>query len=93
MDERDRDEDKDEIVMFLERDQLVSDRRRPLGRATLGRGSQVALWGLRIFVRSAGTFHTPAARSNSVHVAWRSSPGRGAKIASSCSAAFVVGWP
>jgi len=55
MDEGDADRrDADEIVMFLERDQLVSDRQRPLPPATLSAAAQVALWGLRIFVLVVG---------------------------------------
>lgn len=47
------DEDE-ELVNFLERDQLVAGRTRPLGRARLGAGSRVALWSLRIFVFVVG---------------------------------------
>ena len=55
MDERDLERpDEDEIVMFLERDQLVSGRQRPLPSATLGPGSHVALWILRVFVLIVG---------------------------------------
>jgi hypothetical protein len=40
----------EELVMFLERDQLVSNRSKPVARAHLGRGANIALWALRIFV-------------------------------------------
>ncbi len=39
----------DELVEFLERDQLVQDKQRPLPRAELSRRAQVALWALRVF--------------------------------------------
>ena len=42
--------EEEELIMFLERDQLVSDRAKPVPRAELGRAATVALWGLRIFV-------------------------------------------
>jgi hypothetical protein len=35
--------------MFLEREQLVQDRSKPVARAQLGRGASLALWALRIF--------------------------------------------
>lgn len=44
------DNDYDELVIFLERDQLVSDKSRPVPRAPVGRGANAALWGLRIFL-------------------------------------------
>jgi hypothetical protein len=44
----------EEMVMFLERDQLMSDRRRPLPPATIGRRAHIALWALRIFVLIVG---------------------------------------
>jgi 4-hydroxybenzoate polyprenyltransferase len=40
----------DDLVEFLERDQLVADKSRPLPRARLSRRASVALWGLRAFV-------------------------------------------
>jgi hypothetical protein len=40
----------EELVMYLERDQLVSDRSKPVARASLGRRATQALWALRIFV-------------------------------------------
>jgi hypothetical protein len=42
--------DDEELVEFLERDQLVTDKSRPLSRAVLSRRAAVALWGLRVFV-------------------------------------------
>jgi hypothetical protein len=44
----------EEMVMFLERDQLMSDRRRPLPPAEIGTRAHVALWALRIFVLIVG---------------------------------------
>jgi hypothetical protein len=41
--------EREEIVMFLERDQLVSDTSRPVPRARLSRRATVGLWALRIF--------------------------------------------
>ncbi|HEY6399264.1 MAG TPA: hypothetical protein VIX82_17610 [Solirubrobacteraceae bacterium] len=40
----------DEIVMFLERDQLVSDKALPVPRAHLSARARAALWALRAFV-------------------------------------------
>jgi len=42
--------EQQELVMFLERDQLVADRSRPVGRMPLDRRTTVALWALRVFV-------------------------------------------
>jgi hypothetical protein len=42
--------DKQELVEFLERDQLVMDTSRPLGRMALSRRMIVGLWALRVFV-------------------------------------------
>ncbi|MEA2197682.1 MAG: hypothetical protein QOJ25_1733 [Solirubrobacteraceae bacterium] len=42
--------DRQELVEFLERDQLVLDTSRPLGRMTLSRRMVVVLWALRVFV-------------------------------------------
>jgi hypothetical protein len=39
----------EELVMFLERDQLVDDRARPVARATLSARTRAALWALRVF--------------------------------------------
>jgi hypothetical protein len=41
--------DHEELVMFLERDQLASERHRRLGPAPLRPAASLALWGLRIF--------------------------------------------
>jgi hypothetical protein len=38
-----------DLVEFLERDQLVADRSRPLVRAPLSGRAKAALWGLRVF--------------------------------------------
>jgi hypothetical protein len=38
-----------DLVEFLERDQLVADRSRPLPRAPLSGRANAALWGLRVF--------------------------------------------
>jgi hypothetical protein len=43
-------QDDEELVEFLERDQLVRDKSRPLPRAPLSRPASVALWALRVFV-------------------------------------------
>jgi hypothetical protein len=40
----------DELVMHLERDQLVDATSRPLPRAALGARAAVALWALRVLV-------------------------------------------
>ena len=49
-----RDDYHEELVMFLERDQFVADRLRPLEPASIGRPAQVALLALRIFVLIVG---------------------------------------
>ncbi|MGH2861865.1 MAG: hypothetical protein ACRDLT_10235 [Solirubrobacteraceae bacterium] len=54
IDEQPRDEYDEEMVMFLERDQLVADRRQPLPPANIGRRAEAALWLLRIFVLIVG---------------------------------------
>jgi hypothetical protein len=41
--------EEEQLVMFLERDQLTTDRSRPVPRASLGRGAAAALWALRVF--------------------------------------------
>jgi hypothetical protein len=43
-------QEREELVEFLERDQLVTDKSRPLPRARLSRRAGVALWALRVFV-------------------------------------------
>jgi hypothetical protein len=40
----------DELVMYLERDQLVAATSRPVARAKLGARTIAALWALRVFV-------------------------------------------
>jgi hypothetical protein len=47
---RESERDDQELVMFLERDQLVADKAHPLPRAHLSRRARAALWALRIFV-------------------------------------------
>jgi hypothetical protein len=42
-------QDDEELVMFLERDQLVVDKSRPVPRAALGGRARAALWALRAF--------------------------------------------
>jgi len=39
-----------EMIMHLERDQLVAETNRPLPRAQLTRPTLIALWALRVFV-------------------------------------------
>lgn len=38
-----------ELVMYLERDQLVSDKTRPVPRARLSPRASARLWALRVF--------------------------------------------
>lgn len=52
--EQPREDYDEEMVMFLERDQLVADRRQPLPPANIGRRAAGALWALRIFVFVVG---------------------------------------
>ena len=52
--QHERDDYEEEMIMFLERDQLMSDRRRPLPPAEIGTRAHVALWTLRIFVLIVG---------------------------------------
>ena len=40
----------EELIMFLEPDQLVSDRSRPVERAQFARAANLGLWALRVFV-------------------------------------------
>jgi hypothetical protein len=49
-DPRRRERPEDELIMHLERDQLVAETSRPLARAALGKRAAVALWSLRVFV-------------------------------------------
>jgi hypothetical protein len=44
------DDSGEELIDYLERDQLVAETFRPVARATLGRHALVSLWALRIFV-------------------------------------------
>jgi hypothetical protein len=43
-------QDEQQLVMFLERDQLIADTSRPVPRAPLSRRVRAALWALRVFV-------------------------------------------
>ncbi len=56
----------EQLIGFLERDQLVSDKRRPVPRARLGVRASVLLWILRIFVLvvSAMVIYTFVAQLN-----------------------------
>jgi hypothetical protein len=47
-------EDTVQLIDFLEPDQLVADKTRPLGRASLSKRATVALWALRVFVLVVG---------------------------------------
>jgi len=40
----------DELIAYLEPDQLVLDKSRPVPRAQLSRRATAALWALRVFV-------------------------------------------
>lgn len=42
--------EEQELVEFLEHDQLVTDTSRPVGRKALSGPTRVALWALRVFV-------------------------------------------
>ena len=42
--------DEEQLLMYLEPDQLVDDKSRPVPRASLGQRATVALWALRVFV-------------------------------------------
>jgi hypothetical protein len=44
------DPDEEELIMFLERDQLVADTSVPVPPAPLSRPVRAALWALRVFV-------------------------------------------
>ena len=41
--------EREELVMYLERDQLASDRGRPVPRARLSGRATAGLWALRVF--------------------------------------------
>lgn len=47
-------EEQQQLVAYLEVDQLSVDRARPLPPATLGRAARIALWALRVFVTIVG---------------------------------------
>lgn len=40
----------DDLIAYLEPDQLVVDKSRPVPRARLSRRANLGLWGLRVFV-------------------------------------------
>jgi hypothetical protein len=42
--------DDEQLVMYLEPDQLVTDKSRPIPRAPLSKRANAALWALRVFV-------------------------------------------
>ena len=42
-------ESEHEPAIYLERKQLVADRRRPVARAALSRRARAGLWALRVF--------------------------------------------
>jgi hypothetical protein len=48
--DRPQDEQAEELIAYLEPDQLVVETFRPVGRAVLTRNVAAALWGLRVFV-------------------------------------------
>jgi hypothetical protein len=52
--ERVEEEQQQQLVAYLEVDQLSVDRARPLPPATLGRAARIALWALRVFVTIVG---------------------------------------
>ncbi len=43
-------QERAELIAYLESDQLVAERSRPVPRARLGRWASAGLWALRIFV-------------------------------------------
>lgn len=49
-----RPDEDEELVSFLERDQLVADKSIPVPRAMLSKQASVALWALRTFVLIVG---------------------------------------
>jgi hypothetical protein len=53
-------EELEELIEYLERDQLVADRSVPVPPAHLSRSAAIALWGLRVFaiVLSAMVIYT-----------------------------------
>jgi len=56
--------EQQELVEFLERDQLVVDTSRPVSRMALSRSTSAALWALRVFavVVSAMVIYTFASQ-------------------------------
>ena len=42
--------ERQQLIAYLEPDQLVADKSRPVGRAPLSRRASAALWALRVFV-------------------------------------------
>jgi hypothetical protein len=42
-------EELEELIEYLERDQLVADRSMPVPRAQLSRSAAIGLWALRVF--------------------------------------------
>ncbi len=44
------DEERQDLIEYLESDQLVADKRRPVARARLSPTANLALWALRVFV-------------------------------------------
>jgi len=40
----------EELISYLERDQLVADKERPVPRALLSHNATLGLWALRVFV-------------------------------------------
>jgi len=44
----------EDLIMFLERDQMVADTSVPVPRAVLGRPARIGLWALRLFVLVVG---------------------------------------
>jgi hypothetical protein len=42
-------EELEELIEYLERDQLVADRSVPVPRARLSRSAAIGLWALRVF--------------------------------------------
>jgi hypothetical protein len=53
-------QERQELIAYLESDQLVAERARPVGRAHLGRRARAGLWALRVFalITSAMVIYT-----------------------------------
>jgi len=47
-------QEREELIAYLESDQLVVERSRPVARAALSRRAQVGLWALRAFTIVVG---------------------------------------